>query len=124
MRLMLELHSWYPSYCFLCTLHAGNSLTIDDLRTVNNAVFEMRAKWLQLGIELGVKPGTLESIKQKNMQDPNSCLPDLLTEWLKAEEPTWEKLVEALKSDTVSERNLARRIERDHCTKPGSVLYK
>ena len=115
MQLMLDI--------YICgTFHAGSSLTIDDLRMVNKAVYDMRDKWFQFGVELGIQPGTLKSIKRKSLQDPDECLLELLTEWLKTEEPTWKKLVEALKSDTVSEANLAKRIERDHCTKPGNVL--
>ena len=99
--------------------NAGDVLTIEDLRIVIKAVFEIRAKWHRLGVELGIHSHTLESIKSKCLHNPEDYLLELLTEWLKTEAPSWKKLIDALKSEIVGECNLAVRIEEEFCPRSG-----
>ena len=84
---------------------------MDDLVSVQRAVWEGRAKWYNIGLELSLKPGTLDSIKLANQGDPDYCLTPTLKKWLrKAEHPSWSDLVSALKAPPVGLGCLAEQI--------------
>ncbi len=51
------------------------------LKDVYRAVFEARAKWHGLGIELGVQPHIIDSLPDRNPPEKN--LSAILTAWLK-----------------------------------------
>ena len=75
-------------------------------------------------MELGIHPSTLDSIKCKCFHDPENCLLQVLTEWLKTEEPTWKRLVEVLKGNTLKEFKVAQKIEEEYCRKLGECSVK
>ena len=61
-------------------------------------------KWSQLDLQLGLLQPTLASIRTKNRDNPEECLQECLTKWLKGVDkvgenggPTVESLVSALK---------------------------
>ena len=83
-----------------------------DLGTVLNEVFDVRAKWYNIGLGLRVPAGTLDAIRGR-FDDPADCLRETLREWLRqaAPQPTWRALVEALRSRAVGEQQLARALE-------------
>ena len=90
---------------------AGKLCTM-DLRKVQRAAWEARAKWYNIGLELDIDPGTLDVIEGNN-KDINDCFRFMLTTWLKTVQPkpTWEALAEALRSPTVGCGHLADHIE-------------
>ena len=96
-------------------LYIGH-LTSDDLRIVRKAIWDARGKWFSLGIELSMSVATLETIKQKNKENPDDCLTEMLLEWLKQANPklTWSCIVAALKEPTVGQEQLAETIENEH----------
>jgi hypothetical protein len=84
---------------------------VDDLALVQRAVWEGCAKWYNIGLELGLKAGTLDSIKLANQGDPNYCITPTLKEWLmKAAHPSWSDLASALKAPPVDMGYLAEQI--------------
>ena len=87
---------------------AGGKLGINDLREVQRGAWEARAKWYNIGLELGIDPGTLDVIEGNN-KDINNCFRVMLTSWLKMVQPipTWTALAEALRSPTVGYGDLA-----------------
>ena len=91
-------------------------LNIKDLRKVQRATWEARAKWYNIGLELDVDPGSLDAIEgsNKNIED---CFRAMLTAWLKMSQPkpTGAALAEALQSPTVGYGHLA-----EHFTSPPS----
>ena len=93
-------------------------LTVDDLKKVLNSLWEARAKWIDIGIQLDMKVQSLEAINHDH-NEVGSCLRVMLTDWLKQVDPppTWEALVDALKSPTVGCAHLAGTIEKTHCKK-------
>ena len=93
-------------------------LTVDDLKAVRNSVWDARAKWMDIGIELEIKLSRLEAIKS-NHSEVGSCLTAMLTDWLKqtTPQPTWEALINALKSQIVGDTHLADAIQSKYCKK-------
>ena len=61
------------------------------------------ANWRELGLKLGLRPGTLAVIDQQNQKDPNRCHTECLTKWLQRADdvddygkPTYNVLADAL----------------------------
>ena len=79
---------------------------------VQRAAWDARSKWYNIGLELNIDPGTLDTIKRDNDYCDDQFRA-LLTTWLKMvtePKPTWEALAEALRSPTVGYEHLA-----EHC---------
>lgn len=88
-------------------------LTIDGhLRKARSYLFAIRVKWYDIGIELGVKVATLDSIRSK-YSDDGDCLREMLKEWLKSisPSPTWTILAGVLRSEVINEGKVAKLIE-------------
>ena len=87
-------------------------LSTKDLRKVQRAAWDARAKWYNVGLELDIDPGTLDTIKRDNDNSDDRFRAMLMT-WLKMVEPkpTWEALAEALRSPTVGCGHLADLIQ-------------
>ena len=85
-------------------------LSTKDLRKVQRAAWDARAKWYNIGLEMDIDPGTLDTIKRDNDNSDDRFRAMLMT-WLKMVEPkpTWEALAEALRSPTVGYEHLAER---------------
>ena len=83
---------------------------------VYKELFEVRAKWRRLGLELDLTPGTLDAIEQRHLT-PEERLERVLLEWLNRGSATWRQLVEALWSGPVSETKLAQNLEGTYCQK-------
>ena len=89
-----------------------------DLRTVYETLFEARTNWYNIGLQLGLPEADLAAIKLENsmLQD---CLREALAKWLRGvnqdSKPTWKRLVDALRSQSVSENQLAQFIEEKYC---------
>ena len=83
-------------------------LNINDLREVQKTSWDARAKWYNIGLELKIDPGTLDTIKGNN-DNIDDRFRAMLTTWLKMvkSKPTWETLAEALRSPTVGYEHLA-----------------
>ena len=94
-------------------------LTSSDLKDIINSVWEARAKWFHIGIQLNMNVSVLEAIKSNHHDQLDACLTAMLTEWLKQTdpEPNWEGLVTALKNPTVGCGHLADAIQRTYYNK-------
>ena len=93
-------------------------LSPGDLATVLKELYEARTKWYYIGLELKVPWGTLDSIKAQS-DDEQERLLEALKHWLKTVDPkpTWQALVNALRSCLVKENWLANSLEEKHCPK-------
>ena len=93
----------------------SDQLSVDNLAAVQRKVYAARTNWYNLGLELGQQTSTLDSIGAKHKQDPSECFRQVLKEWLKGvnPSPTWRAMVNALKSDTVKQRQLAEQIQSE-----------
>ena len=68
-----------------------------------DAVHNCRAKWRNLCLILGGSDDDLSAIEQKRSDDPDACLCEGLSRWLKGGNntekhgpPTWRRLVDAV----------------------------
>ena len=88
------------------------------MKTARSALFSVRAKWRNIGIELEIDIGTLDSIEKSFHFDHTECLSRMLENWVKQTDPppSWDALVEALESGPVGEGHLAEQIEQKYCS--------
>ena len=86
--------------------YAGKKLLkTTDFKNLYNGLYEIRSKWKQLGVELGVSLGTIESIKDR-CHKPEDCFYEMLHEWLKSGNATCECLLDSLRQPTVGGAHL------------------
>ena len=92
----------------------ASKLTTKDLRTVRNAVYDAASKWYDLGLELGISPNRLDTIKKDK---PEDWLREMLNIWLSDGEltSTWEILSNALCNQAVGLSYIAEKILREKC---------
>ena len=83
----------------------------NDLRRVQDTLWEARMQWYNLGLELDISPDSLDSIELANAGNPDRCFRAMLTKWLREHErPIWSALAEALRSPSVGLSHLAEEI--------------
>ena len=91
-------------------------LSINDLGMVWETVYEARTKAYEIGLILKVAVDTLDSI-DKRYDDPSDKLREVLKTWLRtASKPTWQDILDALRSRVVGQLKLASDIEAKYCT--------
>ena len=82
------------------------------LMDVYEELIDISHKWFDLGLRLELEEGKLETIELANPNNPQHCLREMLSTWLKQDSRrTWQFLCAALCSKTVGENNLANTIE-------------
>ena len=90
---------------------ADRRLMPNDLHQVYTEVYATRPKWNNIGLAFNLPPATLESIRIKHREDPDSCLREMLYTQLKLEHPlTWRDVVNGLRCSTVGETALANKL--------------
>ena len=57
----------------------GQQLTVDDLHALIKELNDVRAKWYNIGVQLGVSVGTLKAIKSQCLNEPFDCLRETLS---------------------------------------------
>lgn len=87
-----------------------------DMSEVYDLVYPVRTKWNSFGLQLKMNYDDLTAIKKECREDPEECLKELLSRWLKRADPkpTWKALVKALKSKTVGFGGLAQEVKRKY----------
>ena len=92
---------------------AGQQLSVSDLPVVMEELNDIRTKWYDIGLQLRISVGTLDAIKEQ-YDDPSHCLREALKTWLKTcpSHPTWNNIIDALRSSTVGEVRLAADLEQ------------
>ncbi len=107
------------STCFFSCSPVGR-LVPNDLVTVLTELREVRADWYDIGLALNLKPGDLDAIKGP-YKYPKECLRETIKAWLNTSpDPSWEAIVQALRSPIVSRDNLAEFLEQEFCAQEGS----
>lgn len=84
---------------------------LDSLAYLQHELFDIRGKWYNIGVQIGVDNGTLQSIKSE-CSDSGDALREVLTDWLK-KTPTWEALFRALRSRPVGASDTADKLQRE-----------
>jgi len=91
------------------------ALNTEDLGVIYDELFDIRAKSYNLGLQLKVPVGTLDSIT-KQYPDHSEQLRETLKTWLKmAAQQKWQTIVEILRSRTIGELKLASDIQIKYC---------
>lgn len=96
-------------HCNLLRNFTAQVLTIKNLRQVRDFLFQVRLKWYNIGLELGIDVTDLDEIKYTNNDIPRKCLLEMLKVWLNLVEnsPTWKALSKALRTEPIDELALA-----------------
>ncbi len=93
-------------------------LIIGDLQEVFKSLITVTNDWFDLGLALGIKHNTLVGIKSGESSD-KARLREMLTHWLQSSPSrTWSDICNGLRSETVQQDGLAKRIEdkyKGHC---------
>ena len=86
-------------------------VSIDDLEKMLSAAWEARAKWYNIGLQLKIGAGMLDTIKGDS-ESIDDRFRSMLSTWLKRDEPrpTLSLLASALHSPTVGYQYLAQKI--------------
>ena len=87
--------------------------TVKDLM---NDVAAHAKSWRDIGLQLLLMPSELDGIEQSRNKDINQCYADVFEKWKKAGEPpfTWRTIIDALRSPSVKNNDLADRIEKKY----------
>ena len=89
--------------------------------TLRDLVVALReVDWHQLGTQLGVPPEELKKIDEE-CHDISRKLNETLSYWLKNEEPSWEKITEALER-MGHHGNLVIELRSKYCSVPLNLL--
>lgn len=89
-------------------------LDLHSLAEIFGKIYEVRTKWNNFGLALGMDYNDLAAVKIECRDILDECLKELLARWLKKSRPrpTWKALIEALKSKTVGFEELAEKMTR------------
>ena len=99
----------------------GTALT---LKAAINALYSVRPKWYNIGVQLDIPTFQLKIIERKS-SDLMDQLRDMLGYWISNNpSPSWRDLADALKTPSVGESRLAQEIDAKYCvpdeqTNPG-----
>ena len=94
----------------------------DDLGCVLEEVLNVSAEWYNLGLQLKVRTGELNSIRAE-FTTPKHQLREMLNAWLTtSDNPSWEALINALRSRSVGACQLAGDLETKYCPRAGTEL--
>ena len=84
----------------------------------------MHVRWYNLGLQLRVRPETLDRIRAR-FNDPRDQLREMLKTWLCTSNNTsWKTLTDALKSPAMGESWLAGSLETKYCQTEGMLESK
>ena len=90
------------------------SISIDELAAVREALYDIRSKWEDIGIELLNKNET-DAIKKEKLNILGDCLTEMLSVYLKRDpEPSWNSIIHALRAKAVGESQLAQELEQNY----------
>ena len=88
-------------------------MDIDNFGEVQEAIWEARSKWYNIGIRLKLEVSDLDSINAESGIDLEEKFNRMIKSRLKMSEPcTWTVLYEALKHPTVAMPNVADKVKR------------
>ena len=97
------------AHIFLCV---DAILNINDLHKVQDTVWDARAKWYNIGLQLGLSSDSLDAIESDHREQSDNCFTAMLKQWLRRgnPRPTWHALAKALTSRPVGRSYLAEQL--------------
>ena len=92
-------------------------LDISNFGEVQEAIWEARPKWYNIGIRLKLEVSDLDAIDAESGIDLEEKFNRMIKCWLKRSEPcTWTVLYDALKHKTVDMPNVAAKLKLEPLT--------
>ena len=94
---------------------------IPDLKDLLHALQDKAAKWSLIGIQLDLSPDQLDIIRADS-DGVVECLRGVLRKWQSKTDPrpTWNTIIQALRSPAVGKTELARQLEERFAPRPGA----
>ena len=94
---------------------SSSRLPLSSLATIREALYDVRSKWEDIGIELLDKNET-DAIKKEKQNALRDCLTEMLSIYLKRSnpEPSWNSIIAALRAKAVGESQLAQDLEEKY----------
>ena len=94
---------------------SSRKLSLSNLRTVREELYDVRSKWEDIGIELLDKNVT-DAIKKEKSNDTGDCLTEMLSTYLKGDDPqpSWSSIIAALRARAVGKARLAKDLEEKY----------
>ena len=115
-----ETTTFCVSSCTLSLISLSFDLTVtvltnDDLATLLKKLDEVAYQWQMMGIQLGFKPGVLNGIESTVHGNVQSCLQELLTQWLQRKQPppTLQSLIDVVGDPPIANQVLAEQLTRE-----------
>ena len=99
-------------YIIICmNIILTNFYTVPETPTLSDLIVELYSiadKWYILGKELGLSDDQLKEIETIHTDYPDRCLINMLDTWLNyTVDPSWETIIESLKSSQLQENGIA-----------------
>ena len=103
----MDLKKWADTYVVVMEVY-----TEKDLPELLRLLHCVRAKWESIATQLGLSQGDIEAIALKRSHDPDDCLKEVITLWLRGVDPvpTREQLARVLQSPPVGREDIAQQV--------------
>ena len=102
-------------YCDITISIISNPPDTHSLRIVLDSISTLTADWLNLGVALGLSYDTLIRIESNHPRHAVRCLTETVIVWLQSSSnPSWKRLVSALKSPSLGRVDIAAMIAAEH----------
>ena len=99
-------------HLYILCLSASGTLKDGDITKVNEAIFDAKTKWYQIGMLLNVDVNTLDSIEDEE-KDNSKKLLRMLKHWLQAgTNRSWEAVDKALRNKMVARPDVADKLPK------------
>ncbi|CAI8020892.1 Interferon-induced helicase C domain-containing protein 1 [Geodia barretti] len=99
-----------------------DDLRVDDLYEIQEAIWDARPKWRNIGLGLKIRPPDIEVIDVNN-GNVDDKFHGMILKWLQnGKNCTWGALCEVLSLRSVGHDNLAAEIKRKKCVDPSGPL--
>ena len=90
-------------------------MTLDDLGLLLEELLDVQTKWYNLGLQLNLRVKVLDRIRDQ-FSNHRDWLLEMLKTWLRsADNTSWKTLIDALRSRSVGESQLADHLEAKYC---------
>ena len=104
-------HSLHSTFLCISGIIFIIQLNSDDLREVQEALWEAQLEWYNIGLQLNMKSHELDRIATEAGDDTGKKLTQMIKSRLKMTEPcTWRVIYEALKNPTVNMPHVAQEL--------------
>ena len=86
------------------------------LKELVEELHDVKTKWKAIGTQLEIDRATLQRIEVTYKNDPEESFTEMMNEWLNTnDDPSWSKIVKALRSRSVNKPMLAKNVELNKC---------